>query len=273
VNLQTAQAIVGNPTPTGAIMMWPMPTAPTGYLVCDGSAQSRSIYASLFAVIGTTYGVGDGSSTFNLPNLKGQVPVGLDASQTEFNAVAKSGGAKTVTLTESELAAHNHTQNAHNHLQNAHTHIQDAHTHVQDSHNHTQNSHNHTQNSHNHTQDAHTHNPYSRDMYAAFDSPIVNEAVGAIAGTGFTMAQTAGSITGHTVMASTTPTNQATTPTNIAATATNIAATATNQTTAATSQSTTPTNQSTVATNEPAGGGLPHNNLQPFIVLNYIIKG
>lgn len=55
-------------------------TAPTGWLKCDGSAISRTTYADLFAAIGTTYGAGDGSTTFNLPNLTGRVPLGMDAS-------------------------------------------------------------------------------------------------------------------------------------------------------------------------------------------------
>jgi len=56
--------------PTGAVLMWTTNSAPTGYLLCDGTAVSRTTYAGLFAVTGTTYGVGDGSTTFNLPNLK-----------------------------------------------------------------------------------------------------------------------------------------------------------------------------------------------------------
>lgn len=82
----------------------------TDYLLCDGSAYSRTEYADLFAVIGTTYGAGDGSTTFNVPNLKGRVPVGLDAAQTEFDALGETGGSKTHTLTVSELPAHTHTR-------------------------------------------------------------------------------------------------------------------------------------------------------------------
>mgnify|MGYP002768556283 CR=1 FL=1 len=54
--------------PVGTIIAWPTTTAPAGYLICDGSAISRTTYAALFAVIGTTFGEGDGNSTFNLPN-------------------------------------------------------------------------------------------------------------------------------------------------------------------------------------------------------------
>jgi microcystin-dependent protein len=62
----------------------------------------------LFARIGTTYGVGDGTTTFNLPNLKGRVPVGLDSSQTEFDALAETGGTKTVTLDATQIPSHTH---------------------------------------------------------------------------------------------------------------------------------------------------------------------
>jgi microcystin-dependent protein len=61
----------GTGVPTGAIMAFPVATPPDGYLECNGSAVSRTTYASLFAFLGTTYGVGDGSTTFNLPNYKG----------------------------------------------------------------------------------------------------------------------------------------------------------------------------------------------------------
>lgn len=94
--------------PAGTGAMWFSNTAPTGWLICDGSAISRTTYSFLFAVIGTTFGVGDGSTTFNLPNLKGRVPVGRDAAQTEFDDLAETGGAKTHTLTTGEMPAHSH---------------------------------------------------------------------------------------------------------------------------------------------------------------------
>ena len=95
--------------PTGVITMWSTNTAPTGYVLCDGSAISRTTYASLYAVIGTTYGSGDGSTTFNLPNLKGRIPVGRDAAQTEFDVLGETGGEKTHLLTIAEMPSHTHT--------------------------------------------------------------------------------------------------------------------------------------------------------------------
>ena len=217
--------------PAGVINMWATTTAPTAWLLCDGSAVSRSTYASLFGVIGTTYGTGDGSTTFNLPNLKGRIPVGRDSADTSFDAMGETGGAKTHTLTTTEMPSHTHTQNSHNH--------------TQDSHNHTQNSHNHTQDSHNHTQNAHNH---------TVDGNLVPRGTGAVFRE-LTDGNTGGS---NVTSRNQTPTNVATTATNQAATATNIATTA--------------TNQATTATNQNTGGGGAHNNLQPYIVLNYIIK-
>lgn len=62
--------------PAGAIMPYGGSTAPGGWLLCDGSAVSRTTYATLFGIMGTAYGVGDGATTFNLPDLQGRVPVG-----------------------------------------------------------------------------------------------------------------------------------------------------------------------------------------------------
>ena len=63
---------------TGEGKLWFTGTAPTGWLLCNGAAVSRTTYASLFAVIGTIYGSGDGSTTFNVPDFRGRVPAGVD---------------------------------------------------------------------------------------------------------------------------------------------------------------------------------------------------
>jgi microcystin-dependent protein len=72
----------------GEIKMWGTASAPTGYLLCDGSAVSRTTYAALFAVVGTTFGVGDGSTTFTLPDYRGRTPIGVSGSY----ALAATGG-------------------------------------------------------------------------------------------------------------------------------------------------------------------------------------
>ena len=102
--------------PAGSIIMWAAIAAPTNWLLCNGSVVSRATYASLFASIGTTYNTGGETvDQFRLPDLKGRVVTGYDSSQTEFNTMGKTGGAKTHTLTSAEMPSHTHTQDAHNH--------------------------------------------------------------------------------------------------------------------------------------------------------------
>lgn len=74
-----ATAVQQSLLPVGTFLSYGGTSAPSGYLLCDGSAVSRSTYSSLYAVLGTAYGVGDGSTTFNLPDFRGRVPVGNDA--------------------------------------------------------------------------------------------------------------------------------------------------------------------------------------------------
>lgn len=92
----------------GTIIPYAGDTLPTGYLYCDGSAISRTTYADLFSVIGTTYGNGNGTTTFNLPNLKGRVPVGYDSTQFEFDNLGETGGEKTHQLVITEIPSHDH---------------------------------------------------------------------------------------------------------------------------------------------------------------------
>lgn len=94
--------------PPGAITQYAGSAAPSGWLLCDGAAVSRTTYAALYAAVGTTFGAGDGSTTFNVPNLKGRFPVGIDAAQTEFDVRGETGGVKTVTLAEANMPAHTH---------------------------------------------------------------------------------------------------------------------------------------------------------------------
>ena len=103
--------------PAGAIIMYGAATAPTGYLKCDGSNVSRSTYADLFTAIGTTYGSGDGSLTFGIPNLESRFPIGYDGGSSY--ALAGTGGAITDTptlsgtnagtaITEAQMPSHTH---------------------------------------------------------------------------------------------------------------------------------------------------------------------
>jgi microcystin-dependent protein len=108
--------------PSGTVLPFAGATAPAGYQLCYGQAISRTTYASLFSAIGTTYGSGDGSTTFNVPDLRGRAIAGQDdMGGTSANRLTgqsgglngdnlgATGGSETHTLTESQLASHTHT--------------------------------------------------------------------------------------------------------------------------------------------------------------------
>jgi hypothetical protein len=95
--------------PVGFLGYWPTSTPPEGWLVRDGSAISRTVYAALFAVLGTTYGVGDGSTTFNLPDSREAVSVGYKSGSAEFGVFGGKYGSKTHTLNTTQIPSHTHT--------------------------------------------------------------------------------------------------------------------------------------------------------------------
>lgn len=111
----------GGSIPAGSIMDYAGSAAPTGWLMCAGQAISRTSYADLYAAIGTTYGTGDGTTTFNLPDLRGRVSAGKDnmggtaasrltsvGSGVVGTTLGASGGGETHTLTTAEMPAHTH---------------------------------------------------------------------------------------------------------------------------------------------------------------------
>jgi microcystin-dependent protein len=89
---------------TGEVRAYAGSISPNGWHMCDGSALSRSTEAALFAVIETTYGAGDGSTTFNVPDLRGTTVIGAGAGY----VLGASGGSESVALTEAQLPSHTH---------------------------------------------------------------------------------------------------------------------------------------------------------------------
>ena len=123
-------------TPTGTIVASALSVAPTGWLLCNGALVSRTTYATLFNAIGSNFGAGDGSTTFGFPNLLGRVPVGRDATQTEFDTLSETGGAKTHI--HSNTGIESGSNGGHNHNVNPPitTSSSDSHSHTAPSHAH-----------------------------------------------------------------------------------------------------------------------------------------
>jgi microcystin-dependent protein len=117
-------------TPTGVIHMWPTGTAPTGFLLCDGTSVSRTTYNTLYVLIGTTFGAGNGSTTFNLPNYVNRFPIGAGSTAAlgavggsadaivvshthTFSGTTAADGAHSHTITD---PGHKHTTSVDNHM-------------------------------------------------------------------------------------------------------------------------------------------------------------
>jgi microcystin-dependent protein len=118
-NLSSASA---SSVPSGTVVSYAGSSAPSGWLLCDGSAVSRSTYSDLFSALGTVYGSGNGSTTFNLPDLRGRTVFGLDnmggtaanrltttGGISANNTLGATGGSQSITLSTTNLPAHNHT--------------------------------------------------------------------------------------------------------------------------------------------------------------------
>lgn len=199
--LSSAVPNVNEIMPVGTIVQTARSSATTGWLLCQGQAISRTTFSSLFAAIGTQYGSGDGSTTFNIPNLQNRVPVGK-GSEVEFDTLGETGGSKTHTLTESEIPSHTHTQSAHAHTFSGSTSTDGAHTHT-----------------------------------TLINASLVNTRT---AGTASYNVDNGGSMSTSSAGSH--------------------------------SHSYSGTTSSNASTINSTGGGAAHNNLQPYIVLNYMIK-
>jgi microcystin-dependent protein len=110
--LATTAFVVANTSPTGSIVMWPTATAPTGFLLCNGATANRITYAALFAVIGTVYGAGDGSTTFNVPNFVNRSPIGAGSL---YSANTQVGSKDAVVVSHAHTASSSVSDPGHAH--------------------------------------------------------------------------------------------------------------------------------------------------------------
>lgn len=192
--------------PPGSLLMFAGSVAPQGYLLCDGSSVARSEYAVLFDVIGTTYGVGDGTTTFNVPDLRSRHPMGAGTGGgLSSRSLGEAAGAETVTLTTPQLPSHTHTGTVDSNGSHAHGITDPGH--------------------------AHTQNTINDDYNNSGANPP-----------GFS-ADSAGSVTWS----------------NINANVTGITVNANGD-------------HTHTFTSNSTGGGQPHSNLAPYLVVNFIIK-
>ena len=110
VDDQVAAVDVSDPTPAGTVIYSARQTAPTGYLVCDGSVVSRTTYATLFSAIGTAFGAGDGSSTFALPDLRGQFVRGWNSGANDQSVTSDVDSGRSFGSDQTDqLQSHTHT--------------------------------------------------------------------------------------------------------------------------------------------------------------------
>jgi microcystin-dependent protein len=111
-NAQLITAIKAISSAPGTVEMFAGSAAPSYWLLCDGAAVSRATYAALFSAIGTTWGAGNGTTTFNVPDLRGRTPIGAGAGAGLTNrALAATGGEEAHALTAGENGPHTHATN------------------------------------------------------------------------------------------------------------------------------------------------------------------
>lgn len=230
-------------TPVGVINQFAGEIAPNGYLLCQGQAVSRTAYASLFNVISTKYGAGDGSTTFNIPDLRGRVPVGKDDRDTDFKTLGNMGGEKAHTLTVQEMPSHNHSATLTINSGGAHTHSASststgAHTHSVSGSAASNGAHTHTLSTRFHNTNNYT--VPDGNFLGFYGSEIVNKVTSSAGAHVHSISGTAASngAHSHTITVNSGGAHTHTGTVSIGST----------------------------------GGGQAHNNMQPYIVLNYIIK-
>ena len=160
---QVHQAIVAIATavsafPPGTLRPSAKATLDAGWLACNGAAISRTTYAALFAAIGTTYGAGDGSTTFNLPDTRGRALIGAGTGPgLTGRSIGSKGGTETESLSVDQLPGHTHVGGAHTHGIAQHAHGITQHTHTIATHAHGIAEHQHGIAQHSHSLPDHAH--------------------------------------------------------------------------------------------------------------------
>ena len=290
--------------PTGIVLPFAGPEAsvPAGWLILGGQAVSRATYVSLFTLFGTTYGPGDGMNTFNLPDMRGRTAVGKDdmggspanrvtnaASGITGTTLGASGGTQTHTLVTGEMPSHTHTQDAHSHGVGTYANgtsavsgtITASPSAVSGTVGGSDGTHTHTfttgTQSSNHR---HSH-PASASGGGDGGTGTSNDPYGNVTGTGQAYVLNSNGDNGApgyvgSSVESADHTHSGTTNTtgsghSHAHSLTAAAQSIIHSLTAA-AQTITGTSASTIATNQNTGGGGAHQNMQPTLILNYIIK-
>jgi len=223
--IQTSAAL-----PAGTIIPSARSAPSSGFIFCDGAQISRSVYAALFAAIGTVYGPGDGTSSFNVPDLRGRAPIGAGAGPGLTNrGLGSVGGEENHTLSAAEMPYHSHTvvDNGHSHTVNEPFH------------------------SHSVSQTGHAH--------GVNDPSHTHMAEQIISGNQFLYVNNGGAM----------PIGIATQP---AFTGISIQAANANISIVQTKIGITIAGGYASVYNSPAGGSAAHNNMQPFVSINYFIK-
>jgi microcystin-dependent protein len=223
--IQTSAAL-----PAGTIIPSARSGPSSGFIFCDGSQVSRSVFAALYAAIGTVYGPGDGASTFNVPDLRGRAPIGAGAGPGLTNrGLGGVGGEENHTLSAAEMPYHSHTivDNGHSHTVNEPYH------------------------SHSISQTPHAH--------GINDPSHAHQAEQIVSGTQFLYVNNGGAM----------PIGQLTQP---AFTGISIQGANANVSVVQTKIGVTIAGAYASVYNNPAGSSAAHNNMQPFIAINYFIK-
>jgi len=251
-----------NRVPAGVINPFAGQIAPEGYLICDGSEVSRTEYADLFAVIGTTYGEGDGSTTFNLPDLQSRIPVGISA-EPEFNELGKTGGAKDHVLMVDEMPVHSHIGSTDSAGEHNHGDITGA----AGSHSHTGST--SSAGAHRHTGTTGTAGDHSHSGTTGGSGYSGTTTFSQGIGADVTVARSAGSHS-HSFVTNSTGSHSHSLTTNTTGGHSHFLSI----TTASDHRHSIAAdgNHTHTLSIEESGGGIAHNNLQPYIVLNFIIK-